>query len=116
MKNTEWKSKGLCYGHPQPDIWFPGEEDGKRTTAHQARRICNQCPVQQECREYAIEMDERHGVWGSVNRNTNRPKTADVPPRHGTEARARRHRRLGEKPCEWRLEGEREARAARRPA
>ncbi len=27
-------------------------------------RVCKRCPVQYECLEYALETDQRHGIWG----------------------------------------------------
>jgi WhiB family redox-sensing transcriptional regulator len=117
MMTTAWKTQGLCFGHPDPDLWFPADAR-RRGTFEAALAVCAQCPVIDKCWEYAEETGVTHGVWAGVNRS--KPaKTTDHPPQHGTEARARRHRRAGEDPCPACLEGERSARRlreTRRPA
>lgn len=30
----------------------------------QARAVCNTCPVAAQCLEFALDNDERHGMWG----------------------------------------------------
>ena len=32
-----------------------------------AKAICVQCPVLEECREYALGVREIHGIWGGLN-------------------------------------------------
>jgi WhiB family redox-sensing transcriptional regulator len=43
-----------------PEIFFI--ERGSSTA--EAKAICERCRVEEQCREYAIEHSERHGVWG----------------------------------------------------
>lgn len=37
-----------------------------RQTARQAQKICERCEVRAECLEYALEHDERYGIWGGM--------------------------------------------------
>jgi WhiB family redox-sensing transcriptional regulator len=32
-----------------------------------AKEICADCPVVQECLEYAMSIKEPHGIWGGLN-------------------------------------------------
>lgn len=32
----------------------------------EAKRMCTECPVREECLGYALANDERHGVWGGL--------------------------------------------------
>jgi len=32
-----------------------------------AKAICEACSVIDECREYALENGEQHGIWGGLN-------------------------------------------------
>lgn len=57
----EWMQRALC-AEIGGDEWFP--EKGCNGTA--AKRICQRCPVQQECRDYAEEHRIADGIWGGV--------------------------------------------------
>lgn len=66
--NTDWMSAGACR-HPDidPDTFFA---DGRGTDVHcydEARRICNGCPVREECLSYAFRHSIVHGVWGGLS-------------------------------------------------
>jgi WhiB family redox-sensing transcriptional regulator len=58
----QWASRAKCLT-ADPDLFFP--EKGGTTT--EAKRICAGCPVRAECLEYALEEDERFGVWGGMS-------------------------------------------------
>lgn len=49
----------LCQ-ETDPELFFP--EKGGTTTA--AKKICNRCGEQDNCLQWAIDHDERFGVWG----------------------------------------------------
>lgn len=48
-----------------PEWWFPGatERDQLR-----AKRICGDCPVRDDCAEYAIPQPDLHGIWAGLTR------------------------------------------------
>ncbi len=52
----------LCQEHPEIN-WFPGQGE----SAEPARAVCARCLVRFECAEYALEVDEKHGVWGGTS-------------------------------------------------
>jgi len=58
-----WTRRALC-AQEDPEVFFPPKGD----TGIQAKQICAQCPVHLECLDYAIAADERHGIWGGLNR------------------------------------------------
>ena len=45
------------------EIFFSQDSQGVKA----AIAICNTCPVQTWCLAYALENDERYGVWGGVS-------------------------------------------------
>jgi len=64
LKNTSWFDQAICRGHT--NLFFePFRETQreKRDREARARVVCGQCPVQQQCRQYARE-NEEHGIWG----------------------------------------------------
>lgn len=58
----EWTRDALCIEVGDYDLFFG--EKGTNTTA--AVRVCRKCPVVDDCRQYAIDHDELHGVWGAT--------------------------------------------------
>lgn len=42
------------------DLWYP--EKGESVAV--SRRVCEDCPVRVQCARYAVEHEERNGVWG----------------------------------------------------
>lgn len=38
----------------------------------QAKRICLGCEVRNECLEYALQKDERFGIWGGLSERERR--------------------------------------------
>lgn len=65
--DLEWKQLGLC-SQVDPDLWFP-EKGG---SAREPKRICQDCPVRAQCLEYALETDQRFGVWGGTSERERR--------------------------------------------
>ncbi|RZL83548.1 MAG: WhiB family transcriptional regulator [Rhodococcus sp. (in: high G+C Gram-positive bacteria)] len=52
------------------DVFFPreGETRGERLRRERtAKAICQQCPVQHQCRNHAVTVDEPYGIWGGVS-------------------------------------------------
>jgi len=50
-----------------PDAWFPSEENPKGGWRYQApKKLCQKCPVQNLCLEFALINDEIDGLWGGM--------------------------------------------------
>jgi WhiB family redox-sensing transcriptional regulator len=62
-----WYERAACLDK-DADCFFP--EKGGSTRA--AKRICQTCPVQPECLEYALANDERFGIWGGMSERERR--------------------------------------------
>lgn len=57
-----WQRDAACRGS-DPALFFT--ERGESTA--EAKAICAGCPVRAECLEYALETDQRHGLWGGLS-------------------------------------------------
>lgn len=101
----EWMERGLC-AQTDPESFFP--EKGGST--RDGKRICESCEVRPECLEYALDHDERFGIWGGLSERERR-RLKDGPRRRplseptitgrcGTELGALDHSRRGERSCE----------------
>lgn len=62
-----WQDQALC-AQTDPEAFFP--EKGGST--REAKRVCRSCEVQAECLEYALENDERFGIWGGLSERERR--------------------------------------------
>jgi WhiB family redox-sensing transcriptional regulator len=63
----EWQLQGLCRTHPA-HVFFPDDHRGQalREREETAKRVCHACPVMATCRDYALQVPERFGVWGAM--------------------------------------------------
>jgi WhiB family transcriptional regulator, redox-sensing transcriptional regulator len=62
-----WQSDSLC-AQTDPEAFFP--EKGGST--RDAKKICASCEVRIHCLEYALENDERFGIWGGLSERERR--------------------------------------------
>ena len=62
-----WQERALC-AQTDPEAFFP--EKGGST--REAKRVCLTCDVRSECLEYALEHDERFGIWGGLSERERR--------------------------------------------
>lgn len=59
-----WREKAACLDE-DPELFFPAGTTGRALAqVEEAKAICSQCPVMDECLEWALEANEQHGVWG----------------------------------------------------
>ena len=62
-----WQAQALC-AQTDPEAFFP--EKGGST--REAKNVCSRCPVKAECLQYALENDERFGIWGGLSERERR--------------------------------------------
>ena len=62
-----WQDRALC-AQTDPEAFFP--EKGGST--REAKRVCRSCEVRSECLEYALQHDERFGIWGGLSERERR--------------------------------------------
>ena len=62
-----WQGDSLC-AQTDPEAFFP--EKGGST--REAKRICTSCEVRSQCLEYALQNDERFGIWGGLSERERR--------------------------------------------
>ncbi|MCL6423955.1 WhiB family transcriptional regulator [Brachybacterium sp. JHP9] len=64
---VSWQERALC-AQTDPEAFFP--EKGGST--REAKKVCVSCDVRSECLEYALENDERFGIWGGLSERERR--------------------------------------------
>ena len=68
-----WQTDALC-SQTDPEAFFP--EKGGST--RDAKRICTMCEVREECLQYALDNDERFGIWGGLSERERRKLRRDA--------------------------------------
>ena len=63
----EWQDRALC-AQTDPEAFFP--EKGQ--SPKDAKRVCLACEVRDECLQYALDNDERFGIWGGLSERQRR--------------------------------------------
>jgi WhiB family redox-sensing transcriptional regulator len=62
-----WQDRARC-SQIDPEAFFP--EKGGST--RDAKKVCQGCEVRAECLQFAIDHDERFGVWGGLSERERR--------------------------------------------
>jgi WhiB family redox-sensing transcriptional regulator len=66
-RGLSWQDRALC-AQADPEAFFP--ERGGST--REAKKVCRTCDVRAECLEYALEHDERFGIYGGLSERERR--------------------------------------------
>jgi WhiB family redox-sensing transcriptional regulator len=59
-----WRARAACTGQ-QSALFFPRDEADERAI-RRAREICAACAVSEACLEFALETNQRAGIWGGT--------------------------------------------------
>jgi WhiB family transcriptional regulator, redox-sensing transcriptional regulator len=57
-----WQERALC-AQTGPDFFFPAPGSSTR----EAKQLCGACEERAACLAYALDNDERFGVWGGLS-------------------------------------------------
>jgi len=84
-ERLEWQDDALC-AQTDPEVFYP--EKGGST--RDAKRVCLGCEVRAQCLQYALDHDERFGVWGGRSEVERRKlrNTTPRPPRRRSKLTA----------------------------
>ena len=70
-----WQQRAACRG-PNHDIFFPPSQmerrSEKRLRERRAKEICMSCQLLADCRTYALQIREQHGIWGGLTEGERR--------------------------------------------
>ncbi|MEU1125867.1 WhiB family transcriptional regulator [Streptomyces sp. NPDC005899] len=67
-----WRTHAACR-EVDPDLFFPiGSTGPALVQAEEAKAVCRQCPVREQCLDWALENAQDSGVWGGLDENERR--------------------------------------------
>lgn len=80
LLDLSWQDDGLCRHHVDgvttKDFFFESQyitgSAEQRAAKARVKKVCDECPVEQKCLDYAVENDERCGFWGGKTVNERR--------------------------------------------
>ena len=70
MVEVSWRVFGKCRGENAVHFFPPSHferKDEKDAREGAARALCAACPVRAQCLDYALTVQEPHGIWGGMN-------------------------------------------------
>jgi len=73
--DRSWQFKGLCRGNHSYLFFPPSTVERKEERERRelkAKAICNVCPVNADCLEFALEIREPYGIWGALTETERR--------------------------------------------
>lgn len=59
-----------------PEAWWPDKKSVDSSATRVAVQGCWRCPAREPCGAYAVEADEREGVWGGMLPDERRERLA----------------------------------------
>lgn len=63
---ADWRAQAACSGYPNT-LFFPSSDGVDEGSTERAKTICAVCPVIDDCLEYALETNQRSGIWGGTS-------------------------------------------------
>ncbi|MCL6293202.1 WhiB family transcriptional regulator [Streptomyces sp. 43Y-GA-1] len=70
---TDWRHSAVCAESEYPELFFPiGTTGPALLQIMEAKALCNTCPVQPACLDWALGNDEQTGVWGGLSEDERR--------------------------------------------
>jgi WhiB family redox-sensing transcriptional regulator len=68
LETPDWRDQAVCVHYADRVEFFPARGESTR----EAKAVCEQCPVREECLEYALQWDHLCGVWGGMSERERR--------------------------------------------
>lgn len=67
-----WRKDAICRD-TDPDLFFPvGTTGFALVQIDRAKQVCGECPVNEDCLQYAIETNQDSGIWGGTSEEERR--------------------------------------------
>ncbi|MGH3649532.1 MAG: WhiB family transcriptional regulator [Acidimicrobiia bacterium] len=63
---ADWRARAACSGYPNT-LFFPSTDGAHEETIERAKTICAVCRVIDDCLAYALETNQRSGIWGGTS-------------------------------------------------
>ncbi len=68
-EQLDWQEDGLCRAYGVEVFFGPDQAESevdKEAREAQAKAICRRCPVAAPCLEFAMDTNQKYGIWGGL--------------------------------------------------
>lgn len=65
----DWQEDAACRKYENVVFFGPDQGESeleKQAREMQAKSICHTCPVKESCLEFAMETNQKYGIWGGM--------------------------------------------------
>lgn len=67
-----WRRDAVCRD-TDPELFFPVGTTGQALLQiDRAKQVCGECPVQDDCLQYALDTNQDAGIWGGTSEDERR--------------------------------------------
>lgn len=87
---ADWMKQGNCKDLQDLDVFFRHD----KISRFQAKKICSDCPVKEECLNQAFMNKEEYGVWGGLDEVERRSIARRMKKDRSAQLRAHRAQEL----------------------
>lgn len=74
-----WREQAACAGMDTEEFFPLGSSGPARAQTNQAKQVCAECPVAQQCLEFALSNAIDYGVFGGMSADERRRLGRDEP-------------------------------------
>lgn len=68
----DWRHRAACLSR-DPELFFPvGNTGPALQQIEEAKKVCVQCNVREQCLSWALDAGQDHGVWGGMGEDERR--------------------------------------------
>ncbi len=72
QEQEDWRYRAACLKE-DPELFFPKGNTGPALLQiEEAKRVCRNCDVREQCLSWALETRQDHGVWGGLSEDERR--------------------------------------------
>jgi len=74
-EDIDWQTRAACRGADANLFFAPTQTETKEERIEreaQAKSVCAQCPVREQCLTFALTTRESHGIWGGMTETERR--------------------------------------------
>jgi WhiB family redox-sensing transcriptional regulator len=67
--DMEWQEQAACRDYDNELFFGPDHSESeleKQTREMRAKAVCKTCPVAAPCLEFAMETNQKYGIWGGL--------------------------------------------------